>query len=233
MTLAHNTTRTLVDKYVRCYSNWNTRSVNVLYLYLKVTRLMPQNPKQVSDQEILEGLRTDGKVRRHYEQVLYKRFVSLVWGRPRKYRLTEDQARQAYNDAIIGFLRQVDGDKFRGESSLYTYIRSIFIRRCIDIFRSSPTIDVYEDTLDEHLELPDHSVNLLRKIISQEEIQQALDTLSKLGSKCKELLILSAEGFKMPEIAEKLGFKSVESTYSTKHQCKKKLLQMMKSYSPS
>lgn len=180
-----------------------------------------------TDAEILEGLKGGGRVRREMEEVLYRRFASLIWQRPRKYRLSEEEATQAYNDAIIGLLKQVDAGNFRGESSLYTYLRRIFLRRCIDIFRSGPTIPVYMDSLEERMDLPDESVNIIRRLISQDELRKALALLQQLGERCRELLMMSAEGYRIEEITQRLGLKNADSTYSTRHQCKKKLLDLL------
>ena len=193
---------------------------------------MPNHNHQVSDSDILLGLREKGMHRRQYEQILYNRYVSLVWTYSSKYGLTEDQGRQAYHDAIIGFLQQIDQDRFRGESSLYTYIRSIFLRRCIDILRSDSGKIKHELSLETSLDLPDHSVNSLRHLIAKEEIQHAKQMLSKLGLKCRKILLLYAEGFNLKEISHQLGFKNVNSTYSSKHQCKKKLLKLIQTDFP-
>lgn len=186
---------------------------------------MSERQKKYADEDIIAGLAGDR--RRLYEEILYRRFASLIWQRPRKYNLSQEEATQAYNDAIIGFLKQLDAGNFRGESSLYTYIRRIFLRRCIDIFRSGPTTSVYMDSLDETLELPDESVGILKRMISQDELNRALIVLRKLSDRCRELLMMSAEGYKMDEITQRMGFKNADSTYSTKHQCKKKLLDLL------
>ncbi|MCI4670081.1 MAG: sigma-70 family RNA polymerase sigma factor [Bacteroidia bacterium] len=192
---------------------------------------MAENYRKIPDQDLLAGLKSSGRERRDYEEILYKKYINLIWSRPRKYKLTEEEARQAYNDAIMGFLRQIDNEKFRGESSVYTYLKSIFIRKCIDIFRSGPTIDIYEESIEDNLHLPDSSVNLLKSLVSRDELENAMKLLAKLGEKCKELLLLSAEGFKMAEIAQMMGFKNPDSAYSNKHQCKKKLKELFKTSS--
>jgi len=211
---------------MNCICIYRVTSYFVSYPYFTFKQ-MPNRNHQVSDSDILLGLRETGMHRRQYEKILYNRYVSLIWTYSSKYGLTEDQGRQAYHDAILGFLKQIDQDRFRGDSSLYTYIRSIFIRRCIDIIRSDKDKIKHEQSLEHSLDIPDHSVNFLLRLITEEEIQHATQMLSKLGLKCRKILLLHAEGFNLKEISQQLGFKNVNSTYSSKHQCKKKLQKLI------
>jgi len=185
---------------------------------------MSKSNSSLSEKALLEGITGDKANRKRYEKILYQRFSYLVKARKSTYGLTVDQAQQAYNDAILGLLKQLDRGDFRLESSLKTYLYKIFTRRCVDIFREAPTNKYPLDSLEAASELSDSSADFMRTLISQEEIEQALTLLKRLGEKCKQLILMGAQGYGMEEIRKHFGFKNLDTTYSAKHKCKKKLV---------
>ncbi|MEL6805510.1 MAG: RNA polymerase subunit sigma-24, partial [Bacteroidota bacterium] len=101
-------------------------------------------PSSFREDELIDGIRNGGAKARRYENALFQQFGRLVWQRSTKWALSDEQARDAYTDAVIVVIRHLREGIFRGESSLYTYLRKIFSNKCIDVSRKKTTA-IYED----------------------------------------------------------------------------------------
>ncbi|MEM7373834.1 MAG: sigma-70 family RNA polymerase sigma factor [Bacteroidota bacterium] len=189
---------------------------------------MASDHRRYSEEEILAGIQILSPTVRRYENALYQRYMHLIWKRPSKYGISDEQARDAYADTIVVALRQLRRGDFKGQSSLYTYLRTIFFRKCIDVSRKKTTT-IYTDASATFPELPDASKDFLTKIFHREAMDTLMDTMKQLGERCQELLRFVGEGFKMKEIADQMGFASVESATSQRYQCKKRLLKLVES----
>lgn len=174
-----------------------------------------------TDQEIIEGLRGDAGTRKRFEYLLYRKFAYLVPSRPGKYRLDEEEARDAYTDSFLAVVDNIVAGKFRGEASLKTYMSRIFRNKCVDRFRKNSTVKV--EWLDEFPDISDPSRDFLRRIMGKEEMQGLVQWLKKLGERCQEILMLSGEGYSPAEIAEKMDFKTPRSASSQRYKCLEKL----------
>ena len=180
--------------------------------------------KRFSDKELLTGLQVVGPQKHVWEERFFRQFQVLIWKRSRRFGLSDEEAGDAYTDAIIAFLKQLQQGKFRGESSIYTYLNRIFSNKCIDFSRKKTTRPL--DNLQE--ELPDQadaSQDFLQQILDKEKVKKLQLALSKLGETCRRLLLLVGKGYKTAEIAKEMDFSSPQSAASQKFQCKQKLLE--------
>lgn len=181
--------------------------------------------KSTTDQEIIEAIRKGGIVRERCEYIFYRRYVSFVARRPRKYKITDEEARDAYTEAFLAVVDHILSGRFRGDSSLKTYLSRIFRNKCVDQHRKNTTVKL--NWVDEFPELPDSSRDFIRKLVGEESLQQVRQYIIRLGEKCRELLMLSASGYSPAEMAEKLGFKTPHSASSQRYKCLEKLKKEM------
>ncbi|MCB0835250.1 MAG: sigma-70 family RNA polymerase sigma factor [Bacteroidetes bacterium] len=184
--------------------------------------------KTVSDQELIQALKSGGAAKERYEYLLYRLHMDFVRKRPRKYKLTDEEARDAYTDAFLIVIDHITSGRFRGESSIKTYLSRIFRNKCVDRARKNSTIKV--DWMDEFPDLEDTSKDFLRKMIGEEMVAGLRKHLEAIGEKCKELLLLSGSGFSPQEVAEKMGFKTPKSASSQRYKCMEKLKQEIEKY---
>jgi RNA polymerase sigma factor (sigma-70 family) len=180
-----------------------------------------QGRKKVSDTELIQALRSGGTRREKYEYHLYRLHIDFVSKRPRKYKLSDEEARDAYTDAFMIVVDHIISGRFRGESSIKTYLSRIFRNKCVDQARKNSTIKV--DWTDEFPELADSSRDFLKRMIGEEMVSGLHKLLDKIGEKCKELLLLSGSGFSPAEIAQEMGFKTGKSASSQRYKCLEKL----------
>lgn len=174
-----------------------------------------------TDEEIIAAIQAGGLQRQRFEELLFLRHLDFVRKRPRKYALSNEEGRDAYTDAFLVVADHIRSGKFRGESSLKTYLSRIFRNKCVDQFRKNSTVKV--DWVDEFPQLADESRDFLRQLMGEEEVGILRQWMQQLGARCRELLEYSGWGYSPTEIADKMGFSSARSASSQRYKCLEKL----------
>jgi len=158
------------------------------------------------DEEIVAGILAGGSQRQKYTNYLYDRYHRYIYTGIKKYKISLEQAQEAFADALIGVCKQIDNQKFRGESSISSYLFRAFSNRCVDKLRSA-TSYIGEEELEDHLNVPAYAHNMLQRMELKESWQQVSQLMDELGEQCKRLILDSEYfGFTMDELAQKMGF---------------------------
>ncbi|MEO1383181.1 MAG: RNA polymerase subunit sigma-24, partial [Bacteroidota bacterium] len=76
---------------------------------------------------------------------------------------------------------------------------------------------------------PDQSKDFLRDLMGKEELRGLKLHLEALGERCRNLLMLSGQGYSPQEIAETMGFKTPRSASSQRYKCLERLKAMITS----
>ncbi len=185
---------------------------------------------------IIKGLRTGGTERERYENILWKLFFHFIDRGIARYKLTRDEVRQAYDDAILCVIINIVSGRYKEENNilLKTYAETIFKRKCINSFHSNDKNATIQDpgneqTVKEYqLEiLPDEVKNVIEMIIESEEHLKMEKCLEKIKGPCKEILQLFASGYKDKEIAGMLNYSSPEAAKQSRYRCMEKLSQVL------
>ena len=181
--------------------------------------------KAHSDQTIIDHIRKGGVQRSRYESILYQQYAYFVPKRPGKYALNDEEALDAYTEAFMAVVDHVVSGRFKGESSIKTYLSRIFRNKCVDRFRKNTTMKVA--WTDEFPELPDESHDFLRQIVGTEMVMEVEHYIDKLGKGCQNILRYAGRGYSPAEIATELGFSSARSVSSQRYKCLDRLKKMM------
>lgn len=177
--------------------------------------------KAATDAEIVNGIRVGGVERERYEYLLYRRHMDFVAKRPRKYRISDEEARDAYTEAFLSVVNQIIDRRFRGDSSIKTYLSRIFRNKCVDQHRKNSTVKV--EWVETFPEIGDESRDFLRELMGKEDLENLKRQMVHVGERCREILMFSGLGFSPKEIAEKMGFKTPRSASSQRYKCLEKL----------
>ncbi|WP_337044968.1 RNA polymerase sigma factor [Emticicia sp. 17c] len=180
------------------------------------------------DSNIIEGILQGGRERQKHENKLYEKYSYLINEGVRKHNLEEDEAASVYSDAVLTVIDHIVQQRFEGRSSLKTYIYQIFSNQCVNFFRkkttnkASPTYDTV--LLSEIMfMMSDNTQNIIQQIIEEEEEDKLLQRLESVGEKCKESLLLWANGFSDKEIMARLSYNSVDVVKVSRMRCIDKL----------
>lgn len=181
-----------------------------------------------ADSEIIEGILKGGRQRQKFENILYKKYMYFIKEGVRKNQIEEHESASVYSDTILNVIDNIVNRKFEGRASLKTYIYQIFSNQCVSLIRKKTTnkaSSTYDTVLLSELMYPmsDYTQNIIQKIIEREEEQVLMQKLNTIGEKCKELLLLWANGYSDKEIVDKLAYSSIDVVKVTRMRCIEKL----------
>lgn len=171
-----------------------------------------------SDASILEEIRQGGKAREAAVRYLIDRHIGFVYKISRKLRLNEDWAKDAYLDAVIAVMQQVENGAYRGENKLSSYLYQIFYYKSVDILRKQSTN--YEKYVEEIPDQVDERSDMLLTLEQKESVSQLEALLEKMGEPCKQILMdWGFWGYQIQEIAERMGIDDPVKVSRRKYKC--------------
>lgn len=180
-----------------------------------------------SDSDIAIGIIKGGTSRRSFENKLYEKYYYLVKDGTFKHKITEEDAASTYSDTIIAVIDSLVLHKFQEKSQLKTYIHQIFNNKCVDLIRKNSTNKESVNngiSIDDYtLQMPDESKLIIQKLTEEFEFEKLKMELTKLGEKCKQMLMAWAEGFTDKEITIMLDYNSPQVTKTSRLRCMEKL----------
>ena len=125
--------------------------------------------RQLSDAELMAGIRAGGTQRRLYENKLYQKYQYFITDGTRKHRLTEDECGSAYSDAVLSVFEHISSGRFEGRAELKTYLYQIFNNKCVDEIRKKTTnrSSVHDAfSLDDSpIQLPDEARSAVQHLL--------------------------------------------------------------------
>jgi len=186
------------------------------------------------DADIINGLISNYKQRAHFEKELYQQYKYFIEEGCRKYQLIYEDSFSAYSDAVLAAIHNIINNRFDNTYSLKTYLFQIFHNKCVDLIRkiTNNKQKVYKSVTTPELlsHLPETVKNVIEKLIDQEKILMVSQHLETMGEKCKEILLLSADGYTDKQIAAKLGYNNAAVSKTTRLRCREKLNKLFTSY---
>jgi RNA polymerase sigma-70 factor (ECF subfamily) len=177
----------------------------------------------LEDSQLIAGIRGGGIARERAASQLYDQCLRFVFRIIKDKGLSEEEARDAYVDAVVAVVEQVAQGKFRGDSRLSTYLFQILTFKSIDLIRRKTARRV-ETTPELPEELADPAQSALERLGLSQEVDQLSDVMGRLGGKCRDILLDWAyHGYSMEEIAQRHDLKGATSAATQKYKCFKRL----------
>lgn len=181
-----------------------------------------------TDADIIEGILKGGRERQKYENKLYEKYLYFINDGVRKHQIEEHESASVYSDTVLIMIDHIINHRFERRASLKTYIYQIFSNQCVSLIRKKATnraAPSYDTVLlsDIMQMMSDSTQSIIQKIIEQEEETSLLNRLNKIGEKCKELLLLWANGHADKEILEMLAYSSADVVKVSRMRCIDKL----------
>ena len=97
----------------------------------------------------------------------------------------------------------------------------------IDNIRKNEKFSPMTDDEGKTIDVEDKKEDISEKISLSDECKKVLSTITKMGDKCQEILMLASEGMSMQEMQEVTGVKSVGTVLSRLSNCRKELKGLM------
>ena len=104
------------------------------------------------ERQIIDNLTLGGADRKKGEELLFKRYTYFIKDAIHKYSLPYEEAFDLYSDTIISAIEKIVNGSFRGDSSLKTWLYSIFHNKYVDLIRKRTT---NKNSVHRVIEIPD------------------------------------------------------------------------------
>ncbi|MEZ4942158.1 MAG: sigma-70 family RNA polymerase sigma factor [Saprospiraceae bacterium] len=159
--------------------------------------------RQHTDQQIIEAFRTGGINREMAWEFAYKTWRDKVIGVIINKGGTREEACEAMQDVAISFERRISQNNFVLQNQLATYFTACVYYHWMRNRKKAVKYEMRE--LTEPLILG--FVQSIEADITQSDLAKILDeTLSRIGDRCKVILLYFMNGYSMREIAELMNF---------------------------
>lgn len=139
----------------------------------------------------------------------------------------EQDAEDIFQEVMIAFINLVKAGKFRGESSIRTFLyslnKNIWLNELKRRGRAGVREMKYEKNMNREEQTADRAMEL------RQTKQELLNTLEALGENCKKILLLFYyENRSMKEILSELPYENEQVVRNKKSKCLKKLEELVR-----
>jgi RNA polymerase sigma factor (sigma-70 family) len=179
--------------------------------------------KKYTDQEIINALIHEEGSEDKVLSYMYKESLPEI----KRYIINNggsiEEAKDIFQEAVIRFYNAVKLGKFKGNSTLKTFLFGISKNLWINSLRKKNKKEV-----DLDLVVLADVIDLEENLISIEKATAVNDLLKHIGERCETLLKYSVyENMSMKEIALKMNFPNENVAKTNNYRCKQKLMQLI------
>jgi len=183
-----------------------------------------------ADAELVKHLQPTSPTKRKAEESLFNTYSYFIREGMSKYSLSEEDAFDAYSDAVLHTINNIVSGLFENRSSLKTYLFRIFSNKCVDLIRKKTTnkysIHHTTDITDALLLIGDPAKTVIQQLVDKTDAVILKKKLQELGDNCRQLLLFFAEGYNDKEIAASMEYKTADVVKTSRLRCLDKLRQL-------
>ncbi len=184
-----------------------------------------KGPANYSDQELLQLIRSgsgiDPAVR-----FLYKELFEFLGIYVKQHSGSEEDAEDVFQEVVVAFIDLVQRDKFRGESSIKTFLFSLNRNIWLNEFKKRQRSAARE--IKYETEKTSEDPGIAHYISVREGRKQLMELVEKLGTVCREILVgFYYEGLSMKQILQQHHYENEQVVRNKKHKCMKKLEELI------
>ena len=181
--------------------------------------------KNFPDSELLANLRTGKRMDETIKAIYRSHFESLCWYVQNNSGTRQD-AEDAFQEVVVSFIDLVKKDKFRGESSVKTFLYSLNRHVWLNELKRKGRALAREEKYEEGQERVE--IDTSYKIADREEKEKVMRLVEELGETCRKILLLFYyEDLSMKEILEQTEYENEQVVRNKKYKCLKQLEQLI------
>ncbi|MFC1564194.1 RNA polymerase sigma factor [candidate division KSB1 bacterium] len=155
---------------------------------------MSRNYLENIDRELFQRLKQGEKIAC---KELYEMYKDKVYSTSVRFLRNFHDAEDASQEIFLKIFRNIN--RFRGDSSLNTWIYRIAVNTCMDRLKSR----MHTEKEDDIYEVEETNVKISREYLPGNDLNIIENEIEKLPDRCKAVFILRAvEGFKHEEISK-------------------------------
>ncbi len=183
--------------------------------------------RKYTDTELTDAIKsTDSKVLEDAIRYMYRAYYEMLSVYICKNNGNEEDAQDLFQEVLVSFIDLVQKNKFRGESSIKTFLftinRNIWLNELKKRGRAETRNMVFEKEKDLAIPAVTHLIN------QNESRKEILSIVAELGEICKKILLaFYYENAPMKEILIDLEYESEQALRNKKSKCMKQLLELL------
>jgi RNA polymerase sigma factor (sigma-70 family) len=181
--------------------------------------------KTLTDKSLIEELRSDANPDEAI-RYLYRTQFGLTAAYIKQNSGTEEDAEDIFQEVVLVFIEVLKKDKFRGESSVSTFLYSLTRNIWLNELKKRGRSKLRDEIFEKGKETTEMDVT--HYIVNREQKSELMQLVDKLGETCKKILLaFYFENLAMREILETLNYENEQVVRNKKYKCLKQLEQMM------
>lgn len=183
--------------------------------------------RKYGDNELLEAI-INAKERNNAVRFIYSEYFDTISSLITYNKGSMQDAEDIFQEVVVNFIDIVQKGKFRGESSIKTFLVSLARYTWLNQLKKnnrSANRDVVFEKGREHEE-----ADVSEYLSDMESKKELMTTIEKLGETCRKILILFYyEGLSMREMLSHFSYENEQVVRNKKHKCLQQLTQLIKS----
>jgi RNA polymerase sigma factor (sigma-70 family) len=181
--------------------------------------------RNYDDTELVEMIKTNATLDKAIEY-LYRTHFEVLNVYVKQNKGSQQDAEDIFQEAIIAFIGLVQQNKFRGESSVKTFLFSINKNMWLNELKRRNRANVREIKFETGKKLA--AVDAGDYMTGREARQQIISVMDKLGNICKKILLaFYYENLSMKEIVQTMDYENEQVLRNKKYKCLKQLEQTL------
>ncbi|HNR16028.1 MAG TPA: sigma-70 family RNA polymerase sigma factor [Chitinophagaceae bacterium] len=177
------------------------------------------------DSELVENLKSGQRMDESIKAIYRSHFESLCW-----YVMNNSGSRQdaedIFQEVVVNFIDMVQKDKFRGESTIKTFLFSLNRYTWLNELKRRGRAMVREEKYERGQERVEMDTSHF--IDDREGRSEVLRIVGELGETCRKILLLFYyENMSMKEILDVTDYETEQVVRNKKYKCLKQLEQMI------
>jgi RNA polymerase sigma factor (sigma-70 family) len=181
--------------------------------------------KDFTDASLIQSLRTDANPDEAI-RYMYRTHYSVTAAYIKQNSGTEEDAEDIFQEVVLAFIDILKKDKFRGESSVVTFLYAITRNIWLNELNKRGRSKLRDEKFEKGKDTVEMDVSHL--IMNREMKSQLMEVVDKLGETCKKILLaFYFENLAMKEILQTLNYENDQVVRNKKYKCLKQLEQMI------
>ena len=177
------------------------------------------------DSELVANLQSGQRLNEMVRAIYRWHFDSLSW-----YVMNNSGSRQdaedIFQEVLVNFIGLVQKNKFRGESSIKTFLFSLNRHIWLNELKKRGRTTAREEKYEREQEQTVHDISGI--IADREEKAELIKLVGELGESCRKILLLFYyENKSMREILDETDYENEQVVRNKKYKCLKQLEQMI------
>ena len=189
------------------------------------TRLNMEAINSYPDTELVNNLRSKTRLDETIK-LIYRNYFDGLSAYVINNSGSRQDAEDVFQETVVNFIDLVQKDKFRGESSVKTFLYSINRHIWLNELKRRNRALAREMKYEKEQETSAADIN--HAIIDREGREQMMNVLDRLGENCKKILLMFYyENLSVKEMLERLAYENEQVVRNKKYKCMKSLEQLI------